>query len=81
MREKEQIEKAIGYLKAVSIFEPKEIWVEEIEAFRVVLSFKNGGQDYIWQERIFKEFRFRLEPMQGLEVESMRIYEKVNQNN
>lgn len=69
--EKEQIGKAIEYLNQVSIIEPSEIRVEEIEANRIVLSFREKS-NYLWQnERQMREFTF-----DNGEVSKMLIFPK-----
>lgn len=52
---KEQIHKIISYLNTVSITEPIDYQVEEIEGQRIVLSFTHKGE-YSWKERSWKEF-------------------------
>lgn len=61
MSMKEQIEKAIEYLKKVSIKEPIDIRVEEIETGRIVLSFETDDSSYLYSKRIYKEFNFNKE--------------------
>ena len=67
---REKIEKAIEYLKRVSIQEPFLIRVEECEIDRVVLSFEYQDNTYAWQQRIMKEFKFGENLLNG-EVISM----------
>jgi hypothetical protein len=53
---KEQIEKCIEYVKQISIKEPIDFRVEEIEEYRIVLSYEERG-NYKWEsERLYKEF-------------------------
>ena len=57
---KEQIERCIEYLKSISLKEPIDFRVEEIEGQRIVLSFREKEKhDYIWgDQRIYKEFEW-----------------------
>lgn len=53
-----EIEQAVKYLKSVSLKEPIEIRVEEVEFNRIVLSFKEKNE-YLWLlDRQMKEFIF-----------------------
>ena len=55
---KEQITKAIEYLKAISLKKPDDFRVEEAGGRRIVLSYREDDRSYFWQDRIYKEFDF-----------------------
>ena len=53
---KKQIEKCIEYLKNISIKEPTDFRIEEIEGQRIVLSYTEK-HNYQWEnERLYKQF-------------------------
>ena len=70
---KEQIERTIEYLKSISLKEPIDFRVEEIEGQKIVLSFREKEKyDYMWgDQRIYKEFKW--ENSKG-EIISMKDY-------
>ena len=70
---KEQIERCIEYLKQISLKEPIDFRVEEIEGQRMVLIFwEKERYDYLWgDQRIYKEFEW--ENSRG-EIVSMKSF-------
>jgi len=52
-----EIEKAVEYLKNVSIKEPIDIRTEGVEFGKITLSYREKT-DYMWGDRIIKEFIF-----------------------
>jgi hypothetical protein len=68
---KEQIERCIEYLKSISLKEPTDIRVEEIEEQRIVLSYTEK-HNYTWEnDRLYKEFQW--ENSQG-NITSMKTF-------
>jgi len=53
--DKEKIKKCIEYLKSISISEPIDLRVEEVEHSRVVVSYTQKDS-YLYTERSYKEF-------------------------
>ncbi len=54
-----EIQKAVEYLKEISLKEPKHIRVEEVEFQRIVLSFEEDAEYYWSKARQYKEFLFK----------------------
>jgi hypothetical protein len=67
---KDKINKAIEYLKQISLKEPKNIRVEELFDDRLTLSYEEDT-GYTWNtDRIYKTFTFKV-----LQIEDKDIYE------
>lgn len=55
---KDRISKAIKYLNNISLKEPTNFRIEEIEKDRIVLSYEERDAT-LWSRRIYKEFNFK----------------------
>lgn len=71
----ELIEKCIKYLYNISLSEPVNLSLEEIEPGRIVLSYKEKD-NYNWRDKIYKEFI-----IENDEVKSMKIFNKEQYDN
>lgn len=52
-----KINKAIEYVKQISVQEPTNFQIEEVDANIIVISF-TYKQEYLWSQRQYKQFVF-----------------------
>lgn len=69
---RKKIEAAIEYLKKISLREPADFRIEEIEGNRIVLSYKDDT-DYMYEQRIYKEFIWSDEQGQIISMKHFKI--------